>query len=185
MTALKNDLTITKLYLFTTAPEVLLLGEESDSDDSDEEVEFDENGKKKPKVVWVMCETCGKWFHVYCVGLTKRVVKRMLSYECEFCCDENDRPAMTGSVDGPVVQALQAHTTNVVRVKEEKMEEDDAGVNEGGERMEGEGEHHEPPPSLIAASELRGRSDKENAQMAKLTPQRKMGKEGGGNSSSS
>ena len=41
---------------------------------------------KGRKADWVQCDSCDKWIHQFCAGLTKKEVEVMKEYYCESCC---------------------------------------------------------------------------------------------------
>jgi hypothetical protein len=82
-------------------------------------------------VSWVQCDKCDRWFHVPCVGLTKKKVAKMDSYECQRCCDA--RPVEKADGNVRVIQSLtsssqsnssapQPPSSSLLRVKMEPQE---------------------------------------------------------------
>ena len=42
-------------------------------------------GNRKRKVTWIMCDVCGQWYHVGCVGPTARKANSLDSWHCSLC----------------------------------------------------------------------------------------------------
>ncbi len=83
----------------------------------------------------LMCEACGKWWHIKCCGVSQArydLMKQMIQLREEEGVDEDDSPWYCGTCRGNVLQAMKTVTTMMNRVEnlEEKVEKTNCRIDD-------------------------------------------------------
>ena len=69
--------------------------------------------KVKVKFNWIQCDCCGKWLHMVCVGIKKKVADRIEFYTCSGCRESAENSDLNDEITAETTRLNQPFIKNI------------------------------------------------------------------------